>query len=1122
MKRVMDGNTAASLIAYKFSEIASIYPITPSSPMASNIYALSSKGVKNLFGSVVKVVEMQSEAGASGTLHGALLAGSLASTFTASQGLLLMIPNMYKIAGEGLPAVIHVASRTVATHALSIFGDHSDIYAVRETGFCMLASSSVQCAHDMSAIAHLSAIKSSLPFLHFFDGFRTSHELNVVETLDDKTLESLLDRQELAHFRKKSLNIVEPSIQGTCENEDVYFQSVEARNRDYIVAAENVKNYMEKINSVQKTDYRPFNYYGKENSKFVIVAMGSISETVKSVVSDLNGKGHSLGFVEVHLYRPFIKDYLTSVIPSSVKRIAVLDRTREHGSIGEPLYLDTILALKDTNIDIYGGRYGLSGKNTTPADIRAVFTMLEENPKDNFTIGIEDDAMGTSLPIEEYHLPTTYKEIMIYGYGSDGMVSASKDVLKILGREKEQFVQGYFQYDSKKSGGVTVSHLRFDDQKIEAPYYCLKPNILIVTKDFYLNRYRITKNMADNGVLIVNTDNDFKDLPLFEGIKDDLTSKKITIFTIDADLIAKRNGVEGKISMVFEAILLKLMGLADYKSILARTIEERYATKGENIVKSNIQCVREAIAGLTPFKYEIKNVKISSASTNDIFEIIASRRGDDIPVSHLLEYKNGKFPTGTSKLEKRNVSSRVPNWINKNCIQCGMCSLICPHAVIRPFILDKDSDYAENGLNLIGDKDGKYRYIISVSEADCTGCGACIEVCPGKNREKALEFGPRDMKRQKLANTLFNFYKNPSIADKFTIKGSQLERPKFEFSGACAGCGETSYIKLLTQLFGDRLVIANATGCSSIYGGTVPSIPYSISWANSLFEDNAEFGFGLYMGYRAIRKRIETVMRDSIGAVTPVARELFEMWLNDKDDYEVTKKVMEELTHEEVPRELKDLKNYIPAPSVWTIGGDGWAYDIGFGGIDHVLSSSENINILVLDTEVYSNTGGQASKSSHIGQVAEFANEGKRTFKKDLFKIAMSYPNCYVASVNLGADMFQVIRAFKEAEEHKGPSLIIAYAPCIEHGIKKGMSCAIREQKLAVECGYNILMRYDGGVLFLDSKEPNFEKYDEFLNGEVRYNALKIKNPQLATELLNMQKEQSIKRYQYYKKLSEN
>lgn len=1119
MKKVMDGCTAVSEIAYKFSEIASIYPITPSSPMASNMDALSSNNTKNLLGGKVDVIEMQSEAGAAGTLHGALMSGTLASTFTSSQGLLLMIPNMYKIAGEQLPAVIHVASRTVATHALSIFGDHSDIYAVRQTGFCMLASSSVQEAHDLSAVAHLSAIHSSLPFLHFMDGFRTSHEINKIDILEDKDLNKLIDQKAIQNFRKKALKIDNPISRGLAENEDIYFQSVIARKTDYQSIYNTVEHYMNKINEIQGTDYKPFNYYGNENAKFIIIAMGSVVSTIKHLVEKLNKEGESVGVLCVHLYRPFNKEALLNALPKSTKRIAVLDRTCEHGSSGEPLYLDILSSLKDTNIEVYGGIYGLSSKNTTPSHIHSVFEMLSNNPKNSFTIGINDDITNTSLSPIASKDKDSQKELVVMGYGSDGCVSACKDLLKIIGNNHEnEYVQGYFEYDSKKSGGVTVSHLRVDDNPIDLPYYPEHPNILIITKENYLNKFEVVKNMNKNGVLIVNTKEEFDKLPILTNNLNNLIDKNITIFTIDAELISERNGLKGKISLIFETILLKLLGFDNYTTILTESIKKRFQTKGDAIVNANIKCMKEAILGLVPFKGELKKVEEKTLD-KDTIDIINDREGNTLSVKDLEEFKTGIFKGALSKLEKRNTSDKVPVWINENCIQCGMCSLVCPHAVIRPFIIEKDEKLAETGITLIGDKDGLYKYVISVSEADCTGCGLCIEACPGKGGNKALELSNKDFKRQRLANTLFNFYENPSIMDKFTIKGSQFQQPKFEFSGACAGCGETPYIKLLTQLYGDRLVIANATGCSSIYGGSAPSTPYSIPWANSLFEDNAEFGYGLLKGYKNLREKIRNIMLENIDKVNEATKELFESWLENMDNFEITKKIKTELEQEKIPNELKELLSYIETPSVWTIGGDGWAYDIGFSGIDHVLSSKENVNILVLDTEVYSNTGGQASKSSRLGQVAEFTDEGKKTPKKDLFKIAMAYPDVYVASVALGANMFQTIKAFKEAEEHQGPSIIIAYSPCVEQGIKTGMNCSLKETRLAVECGYTILMRYNGETLTIDSKEPNFELYENFLNGEVRYNALKIKNPNLSEELLNMNKNSAIKRYEYYKKL---
>ena len=1114
MKKVLDGNSAASLIAYKFSELASIYPITPSSPMADNLDKYNSLGNKNLFGNGVKVIEMQSEAGAAGTMHGSLLSGTLTSTFTASQGLLLMIPNMYKIAGEGLPGVMHVAARTIATHALSIFGDHSDIYAVRQTGWCMLASSSVQQAHDLAAVTHLSAIKGSLPFVHFFDGFRTSHEYNKINLLEDSDLEKLIDMDAVNRFRGRALNINDPKVYGTAENGDVYFQSVEARNNDYNKIPYIVKDYMDEINKLQGTDYKPFNYYGDPNATNIIIAMGSVCSTIKNVISKLNG----VGMVEVHLYRPFSKEYLTSVIPDSVKNIAVLNMTKEMGSIGEPLYLDVVAALNGRDVNIVGGRYGLSSKNVTPSDIYSVYKMLEGELKNNFTIGIEDDITNLSLDNYSFEEDSNHQEIVIYGYGSDGMVGASKDLLGVIGEEK--YVQGYFSYDSKKSGGVTVSNLRFSETPIDAPYFVTNPSVMVVTKDVYLNKYNILDCVKENGVLIINTSDSLDNIEINDFNKKYINSKYLKVFTIDAEDLALRNNLKGKISMIFEAILLKLLGYDNYNEILEKNIRKKFGLKGEDIVNNNIACVRDALNNLFLFEGELDYQETESYE-DDVIRTIDKRLGDSLPVSKLVEFKNGCFPCGTSKNEKRNISTEVPVWDKSKCIQCGQCALVCPHAVIRPFVVDENHEAAEEGISVIGSKDGK-KYIISVSEEDCTSCGACINVCPGMRGEKALSFGEKDKQRQVLANTLFENHKNEVMDNKYTIKGSQYCKPKFEFSGACAGCGEAAYLKLLTQLFGDNLIIANATGCSSIYGGSVPSFPYSIPWANSLFEDNAEFGFGIFNGYKTIRNNISNVMDKYKSEVSEDVKELFDKYQNNIDDYEVSKEVYDSLKTQELPKELEDLKQYINKPSVWAVGGDGWSYDIGFSGIDHVLSSNENINILILDTEVYSNTGGQASKSSHYGQVAQFAAMGKRTNKKDMFRIAMSYSNVYVGSISLGANMFQTIKTLKEAYEHNGPSIVIAYSPCIEQGIKKGMSCAATEQKLAVECGYNILMRYNGEELFIDSKEPDFEKYHEFLNGEVRYNSLVLKNPELAKELLEVNKDYAKKRYNYYKNLLDN
>ncbi len=1108
MKTIMDGNTACSTMAYLFSEVASIYPITPSSPMASNVDALNGKEKYNLFHDKVKVVEMESEAGAAGALHGALLSGSLGVTFTASQGLLLMIPNMYKIAGECLPGVIHVASRTIATHALSIFGDHSDIYATRQTGFCMLCSNNPEEAYHMAAVAHLSAIKGSLPFLHFFDGFRTSHELNVVNTLEEGPLLSLIDEKALKEYQARALNIGHHVQYGMSETEDVYFQSVEARSNLYHNMPYIVEEYMNKINQLAGTNYAPFEYYGAEDATSIIIAMGSVCDTIKLVVDEENKKGKKYGLISVRLYRPFSIEHLLKVLPDSVQKIAVLDRTKESGSVGEPLYLDVVSALKDKNVEIVGGRYGLSSKNTAPKDIYAVFQMLEKNPRSNFTIGIVDDVNHTSLETEDYEIKLPVTEMQIYGFGSDGMVSASKDIMHILG--EKSYVQGYFEYDSKKSGGVTISHLRFGNEKILAPYYVTNADVVVVTKDEYFKKYDVLHSLKENGILLINTKSEEECLSKLTPQEiQELEEKSIRILWIDAETIALKNHIPGKISKIMEVILLKLLGVKEPLNILEESIRKQFETKGEEVVQNNILSIHEALDEVRKLVVVHKDID-SKHIPKDVIEKMNARLGSTLTVKDVLEYRAGMFPGGLTKNEKRGTSNLVSKWNPENCIQCGMCSFVCPHAVIRPFLVKEDV-----GIPAMGASD--YHFLISVSERDCTGCGLCVKVCPGKNGKKALYLGKLEDKE----TPYFDSYENPKVFPKFTIKGSQLEKPKFEFPGACAGCGETGYIKLLSQLYGDEIVVANATGCSSIYGGSAPSTPYLFPWANSLFEDNAEFSYGIYLSYQNKRKRIKQIMLESMDSVKDEVKVLYEQFLENFEDAKITLNLKEELGKLETPRELKELLDYVPARTVWAIGGDGWAYDIGFGGIDHVLSSNENVKVLVLDTEVYSNTGGQMSKSSPIGVVAEFADRGKCTNKKDLFRIAMSYPNCYVASISLGANMMHTLKVFEEAMTHHGPSLIIAYSTCIEQGIHGGMSCSLEEQKLAVDVGYVLLMRYkpEEGKLYLDSKTPNFEKYSEFLEREVRYKALTMKNQDQAEELLKLNRETSEKRYQYYKNL---
>ncbi len=1113
MKITVDGNTACSKVAYLFSEICSIYPITPSSPMASNIDYLTHSDLTNLYGFKPNVIEMESEAGAAGAMHGALLTGSLSTTFTASQGLLLMIPNMYKMAGECLPGVIHVASRTVATHALSIFGDHSDIYATRQTGFCMLSSSNVKDAQNLAAVAHLSALKGSLPFVHFFDGFRTSHELNTIEEIDKEKLLKLIPWDSINEFKKRSLNVSSNIQYGLAENEDIYFQSVEARNELYLKMPDIVNHYMQEINKIMKTNYKPFEFYGSDIATNVIIAMGSVTDTIKLVVDDLNKKGMKVGVITVHLYRPFSPKYLLAVLPNTVKNIAVLDRTKESGSVGEPLYLDVVSALKNKNIQIVGGRYGLSSKNTTPKHIYSVFKMLDENIQNNFTIGIIDDVTNLSLKEYDYDLTLPAKEIKIFGFGSDGMVSASKEILKIISKN-DYYVEGYFEYDSKKSGGVTVSNLRWSTNEINAPYYVLNPEIVVVTKEEYFQKFHLLDNIKNNGILLINTskkDDELKEY-LPNEIKKIIKEKNITVYYIDASLISINNHIAGKINKIMEVIILKLLNIKNGYEEVSELIRKTFLTKGEDIINNNLKALNDSLNELKKLENIDYNNKSNKEDMN-IFDRINHRLGNELKVSELLPFRNGAFPSGLSKYEKRKTAYEVPVWDKEKCIECGLCNIICPHSVIRPLVLKDDI-----GKKLIGNEE--YNYYLAISESDCTGCGLCIKNCP----VNALSFGGGNKDNRDIVAKYFDTYENPELMDKYNIKGASLRRSKFEFSGACAGCGETPYIKLFTQLFGDELVIANATGCSSIYGGSAPSTPYRIPWANSLFEDNAEFALGMHLSYQNKRKQIKKIMEDNLDKVNDNIKKLFQEWLDNIDDVKITTDVKNKLMKEKISNELKDLIDYLPSRVVLAVGGDGWAYDIGFGGLDHMLSQNENIKCLVLDTEVYSNTGGQASKASKIGAVAEFADLGKKTYKKDLFRIAMSYPNCYVASICLGSNVMHTIKVLKEAMEHVGPALIIAYSPCVEHGIKNGLSCSVSEEKLAVASGYQLLMRYNPieEKLYLDSKEPDFSKYDEFLNNEVRFNALKIKNPEYAKELLDSQKEFAIKRYNYYKNLIEN
>ncbi len=1118
--KTMDANEAVASVAYKFSELCGIYPITPASPMAEKIDVLSNTNNLNFWNNPVKVVEMQSEAGAVALVHGALQSGVLSTTFTASQGLLLMIPTLYKMAGEMLPAVIHVAARSLATHALSIFGDHQDIYAIRSTGVCMLASSNPESAYHMANIAHLSAIKSSLPFVNFFDGFRTSHEIAKIPLISFDRVKDLIDEKSLRQFQERAMNNEKYNTRGTAENDDIYFQHTESRNKDYDNVIDIVDNYMKEINNICHTNYQPFNYYGSADATDIIIAMGSISDTIKETVDYLNNQGCKYGAIEVHLYRPFSNKHLLNVLPKTVKRVAVLDRTKDATAAGEPLYLDVANALKETNILVVGGRYGLSSKNTTPNAIKAVYDFTNSNNiHHNFTIGINDDVTNLSLPIDEsFKLPNNMTEFLIYGYGSDGMVSTSKDIIKIIGDYTDNYVQGYFQYDSKKSGGVTRSHIRISNKSIHSPYYVDNPSLAVVSKEEYIYKYDILDNIKDYGILFLNTklneDELLKTLP--NKVKHLLSKKHIKLYIIDAYKLVNDLGLKNKISTCMEICifdLIKILDINKCKQIMKETNQKRFAHKGDSVIEVNNNIVDKALE----YVYEVKvddnwiNLSYEEKKHLSFNETIGLLKGDTLPVSAFLDKKTGIFPGGTTREEKRDIAENIPCWEKENCIQCNQCTFVCPHGVIRPYLLDKESNY-KNSLDSLFPKDKKYA--LAVSYKDCTGCGLCANICPGKAGKKALTMKPYD--KEKYSNDEFDYLSNnhEEVASKLlNVKNIGFIEPKFEYSGACAGCGETAYLKNLTQVFNDNLVIANATGCSSIYGASAPSTPYSVPWANSLFEDNSEFGLGIKTGINLKREKIRKYMSEN-------KDELFEKCLKNFEDYQTCQEVSREIDYDRHPF-LKDLKDYIVPKSMWIVGGDGFAYDIGYGGLDHVLSTNEDINILILDTEVYSNTGGQSSKSSNIGSIASFTASGKTNYKKDLARIAMCYPHVYVACVNIGYNKEQYLKALQEANNHKGPSLIIAYAPCIEHGIKSGMEHSLDDSYLASSCGYFLTFRSnpDTNTFTLDSKNVDFEKYDEFLSNETRYANLKKINPESSEELLKEQKEWAKKRYEYYSKL---
>lgn len=1169
--KTMDGNEAAAYASYAFTEVAGIYPITPSSPMADYTDLWAAHGKKNLFGMPVKVVEMQSEGGAAGTVHGSLQVGALTTTYTASQGLLLKIPNMYKIAGQLLPGVIHVSARSLAAQALSIFGDHQDIYACRQTGFAMLASGSVQEVMDIAGVAHLAAIKGRVPFLHFFDGFRTSHEIQKVEVLDYAHFDRLLDREALQKFRDEALNPESPKTRGTAQNDDIYFQTRELSNRFYDAVPDIVANYLAEISKITGRDYKPFNYYGDPEATRVIVAMGSVTQTLEEVVDYLNAKGEKVGIIKVHLYRPFSTKYLFDVMPNSVKKIAVLDRTKESGSLGEPLYLDIKAAFygqKDAPT-IVGGRYGLSSKDVDPAQMLAVFENLNQSePKDGFTVGIVDDVTFTSLATgEKISLSDeSVKECLFYGLGADGTVGANKNSIKIIGDKTDLYAQAYFAYDSKKSGGYTRSHLRFGKKPIRSTYLVSNPHFVACSVAAYLEIYDVIDGIRENGTFLLNSiwDAEQTIAKLPNKVKKILASKNINFYIINATKLAHDIGLKNRTNTIMQSAFFKLADIIpfeDAQKYMKEYAHKAYAKKGEAIVQMNYNAIDVGANGLIKVPVdpawanladdEQKDEKhIGNSFIENVVKPINAARGDSLPVSAFIGYEDGHFEAGTTAYEKRGVGVMVPKWIEQNCIQCNQCAFVCPHAVIRPFLIDENELSAapdgvkEHNLEAKGKEVKGLKYKIQVSPLDCTGCELCAQNCPSK--EKSLVMVPLEEElgknEQENADYLFKkvAYKD-DLMNKESVKGVGFAKPLFEFHGACPGCGETPYITLITRLFGERMIVANATGCSSIYGGSAPSTPYTtndegkgVAWANSLFEDNAEFGMGMNVAMETMRHRIEDIMRNNIDSVPNALSALYNDWINFKNDgqktQEITKNllpILEQNLSAPGVKEILELKKFLVKKSQWIIGGDGWAYDIGFGGLDHVLASGENVNVLVLDTEVYSNTGGQSSKSSRAGSIAQFTASGKPAQKKDLGYIAMTYGNIFVAQINSNASQANVIKAIAAAEAYDGPSLIIAYSPCIAHGIKGGLSQSGGQGELATKCGYWPTYLYDPRLLKegqnplkITSKEPDWSLYEEFLLNEVRYNSLKKTNPEHADELLAKNKADAQRRYRQLKRLS--
>ena len=1169
--KTMDGNEAAAYASYAFTEVAGIYPITPSSPMADFVDIWASEGKKNLFGMPVKVIEMQSEAGAAGTVHGSLQAGALTTTFTAAQGLLLKIPNMYKIAGQMLPGVIHVAARSLAAQALSIFGDHQDIYACRQTGFAMLATGSVQEVMDLAGVAHLSAIKSRVPFMHFFDGFRTSHEIQKIEVMDYSVFDRLLDKEAVEEFRRNSMNPENPKIRGTAQNDDIYFQTRELTNKFYDAIPDIVAYYMDEISKVTGRKYAPFVYYGAPDATRVIVAMGSVTQTLEEVVDHLNSKGEKVGVLKVHLYRPFSIKHMFDVIPSTVEKIAVLDRTKEPGSLGEPLYLDIKAAYygKENAPVIVGGRYGLSSKDVDPAQMIAIYENLNlDTPKNGFTVGIVDDVSFTSLPVgEKISLSDSdCIECLFYGLGADGTVGANKNSIKIIGDKTDLYAQAYFAYDSKKSGGYTRSHLRFGKKPIRSTYLVSNPHFIACSVAAYLDIYDVVDGLRDGGTFLLNSIWDAQKTveKIPNRVKRILAQKNANFYILNATKLAYEIGLGNRTNTIMQSAFFKLSGIINYEEAqkyMKEYVYKTYHKKGDKIVEMNYKAIDEGASELVKIeidpswinlKDEIKEDKYKGSSfVENIVKPMNAARGDSLPVSAFVGYEDGSFESGTTEFEKRGVGVMVPKWIGENCIQCNQCAFVCPHAVIRPFLIDENEmsnapqGVKDKAIDAKGKELAGLKYKIQVSPLDCTGCELCAHECPSK--EKSLVMVPLNGEiekgEQENADYLFKkvVYKD-DLVNKQSVKGSGFAQPLFEFHGACPGCGETPYITLVTRLFGEQLMVANATGCSSIYGGSAPSSPYrksnktgnGVAWANSLFEDNAEFGMGMKIATATIRHRVENIMLNTKDKAPNAIAALYNDWLANKEDRLVTQSIRDTLVplleaNQDIQgaKELLSLKQYIAKKSQWIIGGDGWAYDIGYGGLDHVLASGENVNVLVLDTEVYSNTGGQSSKSSRSGSVAQFSASGKSVQKKDLGQISMTYGNIFVAQINLNASQANVIKAITAAEAYDGPSLIIAYSPCIAHGIKGGLTMSGEQAELATACGYWPTYVYDPSLvaqgknpLKITSKEPQWDRYEEFLLNEVRYNSLKKINPQHADELFAQNLSDAKRRYRQLKRLA--